>query len=290
MACHFPRQVWRRKDGPGFTFRFDEGLTGVGGQLPCGQCIGCRLDWAGDWATRCEKEAQCWPHNVFVTLTYDDKHLPIGGSTRSSVSKREFQLFLKRLRKEFGDGIRFFASGEYGEKSGRAHYHALLFNHRFPDAQLWRSTPAGPLFTSAALQRLWPFGFSSIGSVTFQSASYVARYVLKKAKDNPSDFLDREPPFVLMSRRPGIGAYWLEKHLSDVYPAGRVVVGLGALRRPPRYFDEKLKVWDRSMHLEVKGARRLAAPFVPQGDVGRRLYARNVHAVGAVGRLPRSLD
>ena len=97
MACHFPRPVWRKRDGSGFTFRFDEGLTGTSAHLPCGQCIGCRLDWAGDWAARCEKEAQLWEHNAFVTLTYDDKHLPVGGSTRSSVSKREFQLFMKRL-------------------------------------------------------------------------------------------------------------------------------------------------------------------------------------------------
>lgn len=257
--------------------------------VPCGQCIGCRLDWAGDWAARCEKEAKCWRSNLFVTLTYDDKHLPLGASGRSSVSKSEFQLFMKRLRKAHGDGIRFFASGEYGEKSGRAHYHALLFNLDLPDKQLWKSTPGGPLFTSAELSRLWPFGFSSIGAVTFQSASYVARYVMKKAKDNPDDFKDREPPFVLMSRRPGIGALWFDSYRADCVSVDGVIVGLGKKRRMPRYFLERLRSSDQATWLQLKCNRVVKGPVRKERTVAQ-LVAQNENAKSALSRLPRPLD
>lgn len=289
MACHFPRSVWRKRDGRGFTFRFDEGVYGGNYTVPCGQCIGCRLDWAGDWATRCEKEARLWPANVFVTLTYDDKHLPLGGTTRSSVSKREFQLFMKRLRKARGANVRFFASGEYGEKSGRAHYHALLFNCDFPDKRLWKSTSAGPLFVSDELGKLWPYGFSSIGAVTFQSASYVARYVLKKARDNPSDFTDREPPFVLMSRKPGLGAQWFDKFTPDCVSVGGVIVGDGKRRRLPRYFSERLRKADSETWLDMKLRRVVEGP-VKKAPSGLQLYARNINAQQALSRLPRPLD
>lgn len=245
----------------GFTFRLAEGYREPYAAVPCGQCLGCRLDWAADWAVRCEKEAKLWPHNSFVTLTYSDEELPIGASTRSTVSKREFQLFMKRLRKELGEGIRFFASGEYGESNDRAHYHALLFNCAFPDRMLWRQSRGNPLYRSALLERLWPYGFSTIGDVNYQTANYVARYVVKKLRGSlaQQQYADREPPFVLMSRRPGIGADWYERYSSDVYPEGTVVFGEGRRRRAPRYFD---KLHSRLKPVEVaeaKGRRKIQA-------------------------------
>jgi hypothetical protein len=214
------------------------------------------LDWAADWALRCEKEAKSWPSNCFITLTYSDDELPVGGTTRSTVSKREFQLFMKRLRKEYGDGIRFFASGEYGDENDRAHYHALLFNHDFPDKLPWRLSRGNQLYRSASLERLWPFGFSTIGAVNFQTANYVARYVVKKLRGSlaQQQYADREPPFVLMSRNPGIGAAWFAKHASDVYPGGSIVYGEGRKRRSPRYFD---KLHSREKPIEVALAKGL---------------------------------
>lgn len=255
MGCNFPRPVWRVADKvqrhastgrpylqkrKGFTFKLADGYREPFAAVPCGQCLGCRLDWAADWALRCEKEAKLWPHNSFITLTYSDDQLPIGGSTRSSVSKREWQLFMKRLRKEYGEHIRFFATGEYGDQNDRAHYHALLFNLAFSDRVPWRVSRGNTLYRSPTLERLWPFGFSTIGDVNFQTANYVAKYVVKKLRGSAAQeqYCDREPPFVLMSRRPGIGALWLEQWGDEVYPSGTVVYGEGRVRKSPRYFDK----------------------------------------------------
>lgn len=275
MACSYPLAAYRLADSvrtdklgrvyrsrvPGLTFNPSKSDGGSVVWLPCGKCLACRLDWSMDWAVRCEKEAQLYDKNAFITLTYNDEHLPIGGSTRSSLSKREWQLFMKRLRKEFGDGIRYFASGEYGPKTQRAHYHALLFNHDFPDKRLWRSSRGNNLYVSATLERLWPFGFSSIGGVSLRSAGYVARYVLKKLSGQLAEveYADREPPFVLMSRRPGIGSAWLRIHEADVYgpgadgaPRREIVTGDGRVRRPPRYFDKEFaKTWPAQDRLTV---------------------------------------
>lgn len=276
MGCNFPRPVWKRADvatkhastgAPiilrkrGFTFRLSEGYREPYAAVPCGQCLGCRLDWAADWSVRCEKEAKMWPHNCFITLTYNDDELPVGATTRSTVSKREWVLFMKRLRKEYGEGIRFFATGEYGDKNDRAHYHALLFNHHFPDQLHWRVHHGHQLYRSPTLERLWPYGFSTIGNVTYQTANYVARYVVKKLRGSIAarEYLDRDPPFCLMSRNPGIGASWLDKHSSDVYPGGSIIYGENKQRRAPRYFD---KLHSREKPFEVataKGARKIAA-------------------------------
>ena len=276
MGCNFPRPVWRRADtfevnvtsgqkylvrNRGFTFRLNEGYKEPYAAVPCGQCLGCRLDWAADWALRCEKEAKLWPHNSFVTLTYTDDELPVGGTTRSTVSKREFQLFMKRLRFELGEGIRFFATGEYGDQNDRAHYHAILFNCDFPDKLPWSKPRGHTLYRSPTLERLWPYGFSTIGECTYQTANYVARYVVKKLRGSLADeqYADREPPFVLMSRRPGIGADWYDLHKKDVYPEGTIVYGEGKRRRAPRYFD---KLHSRSQPMDIvmaKHQRKLKA-------------------------------
>lgn len=279
MACHFPRDVWKKAiPNPdtgkyGFTFRFSEGLYGINHQVACGQCIGCRLDWAADWATRCEKEAMMHERNAFVTLTYSDEELPLGSSTRSTVSKREFQLFLKRLRfARGGERVRYFGCGEYGERSGRAHYHALLFGVDFPDQRLWKRGRHGSLYVSSELSRLWPFGFSTVGAVNYKTAQYVAQYVVKKARVREA-WSDREPPFVLMSRKPGIGASWFERFSGDVFPAGRVVVAEGVERRVPRFFVERQRRMDISQ-VDAAKLKRRPGEFVSVADRGRRLRAK----------------
>lgn len=234
------------------------------------------MDWAADWAIRCEKEAKLWEHNCFVTLTYDDEHLPMGSSTRSTLSKRQLQLFLKRLRKSksvrykdpdtrrwrvYHPPLRYFGAGEYGEKNERAHYHLLLFNCSFPDKQLWKSAGGNSLWRSPELERLWPYGFSSIGELNYKTANYVARYTIKKLRGKAAEeaYADRAGPFVLMSRRPGLGARWLSKFEGDVYPDGLVVYGEGRQRRAPRYFDKLFSREKPIEFLETKLNRKVQA-------------------------------
>ena len=231
MPCFSPLKGWYSKDRTklgkrSIVFNPRDGLLDRPIAVPCGQCIGCRLERSRQWATRCVHEASLHENNCFITLTYDDAHLP----SDLSLNLVHFQKFMKRLRKRFGDGIRFFHCGEYGENFGRPHYHACLFNFDLPDRVLWSTRSGVNLYTSHILSSLWPFGFVTVGDVTFESAAYVARYVMKKvtgknAQDHyewvhpiTGQVYERAPEYVTMSRRPGIGKGWLEKYMSDVFP------------------------------------------------------------------------
>ena len=226
-------------------FAFAKGFN-----LPCGQCIGCRLNYSRQWAIRIMHEAEMHDQNCFITLTFDQANLE-KRSNPLSLDVSEYQRFMKRLRKRFGKNIRFFHCGEYGDKNKRPHYHAIIFGLDFKDKKLWTNRDGNKLYTSEALQELWPYGFSTIGDVTFQSAAYVARYIMKKWKgDGAEDHYTRWcpltgegttvlPEYCTMSRMPGIGKTWLEKYKSDVYPHDYVVINNHKVK-PPRYYDSLL--------------------------------------------------
>lgn len=248
MTCYHPIRAWRSLGGRQangkwpVVFNQKDGYSDLEVEIPCGRCIGCRLERSRQWAMRCVLESQLYERNCFLTLTYRDADLPSDGS----VSVRALQLFLKRLRKRYSDErIRFFACGEYGSKRFRPHYHMLLFNHCFDDATLWRRRAGQLLYRSAVLEELWPYGFSTIGDLTFESAAYCARYILKKVtgEDSREHYGERHPEFVTMSRKPGIASAWFDKFHQDVYPGDRVVLRGGLSLLPPRFFD---KLYERN--------------------------------------------
>lgn len=261
--------------------------------LSCGQCVGCRLERSRQWAVRCMHEASLYEDNCFVTLTYE----------RSSVSLRyrDFQLFMKRLRKVAGR-VRFYMCGEYGEAFGRPHFHVCLFGYDFPDRVYLSKTGSGfKLYRSALLESLWRFGFSSVGAVTFESAAYVARYVMKKVTGpgaarhyecvdvGSGEIVSRVPEFNKMSLRPGIGAAWLRKFQSDVYPHGAVVVN-GHQARPPRYYD---KVYEREApdeHAFMMFGRDVDARSRFADNSDARLLAKEQVTLARVGLLKRSIQ
>lgn len=193
-------------------------------------------------------EASLSPFNIFVTLTYDDDHLPV----RSMLHYPHYQAFMKRLRFYSGTkGVRFYMCGEYGPTTWRPHYHALLFGWDFDDKKYWRRSDSGAsLYRSPSLERLWGHGNCEIGSCTFESAAYVARYCVQKvtgqaAKDHYRRFdQDGEyflpPEFNRMSLKPGIGAGWFQKYGNDVYPRDQVVIN-GQEAKPPKYYDRLFK-------------------------------------------------
>jgi len=226
--------------------------------------------------------------NSFLTLTYDDAHYPEDGS----VQPRSLQLFMKRLRKAISpQKVRYYACGEYGEENWRAHYHVLLFGFGFPDRTPWRKSDTGfQVYRSAFLERLWadadgrPLGHAELGTVTAQSGSYVARYVLKKIGGNAAaDHYFRpnpvtgvmcqlQPEFALMSSRPGIGGKWFDRYEGDAFPSDFLVVD--AAKVPvPKYFLEKLKGRnvDKSRLTQPDDATPIQAK--------RRLAARDPHQV-----------
>lgn len=222
--------------------------------LPCGRCIGCKLERSRQWAIRCVHESELYDDNCFLTLTYDDDHCPKDGS----VDVRTFQLFMKRLRKAYPDSrIRFFHCGEYGEKFSRPHYHAIIFNFDFSDKFRIEDTRTGfPQYVSDSLTKLWGLGRCTIGDVTFESAAYVARYITKKVTGDIAvdHYNGRKPEYITMSRRPGIGSDWFKKFKGDVYPSDNVVVR-GTRMRPPKYYDSLLEEEFPSEFSAVKSKR-----------------------------------
>lgn len=268
MTCYYPRKAWAplsTADGGRYVFDATKALNSDNPvALPCGQCRGCRADRASSWATRCTHEAQVAPASCFITLTYDDDHLPAD----NSVSLREWQLFMKRLRKRFGSRIRYFACGEYGEENGRAHYHALLFNFDFPDKTYWATRDGNRVFKSKALEELWPYGLCEVGSVTAQSAGYCAQYAHKKItglmavdhylRPHPlTGELHRvAPEFGAMSRRPGLGEEWFDRYHGDVFPADHLIVD-GSPRKVPEYYVKRLALMKGETEIErLKRKRR----------------------------------
>lgn len=253
MACYYPLRGYRaRRVSPvtgkrGVVFSVREGYLDRPVAVPCGQCIGCRLERSRQWAMRCMHEASLYDENCFITLTYADEHLP----QWNSLDKSAFPKFMKRLRKRYHDRrIRFYHCGEYGAQFGRPHYHAILFGFDFEDKKAFTVRNGNQTWTSAVLETLWPFGLCEIGSVTFESAAYVARYVTKKVSGNElavdahygvvdpetGEVGRKEQEYSTMSRRPGIGREWYERFGSEVFPADGVVVR-GKLMKPPRYYE-----------------------------------------------------
>lgn len=252
--------------------------------LPCGQCIGCRIDYSRQWANRCMMELEYHDSAYFVTLTYDDDHLPMSeyidpdtGELLPSLTlrKRDFQLFMKRLRKAFPqDHIRFFMCGEYGSQTFRPHYHAIIYGLHLDDLTVYKTVrEAGELYTyynSPSLQKVWsdsdgvPIGFAVVGEVTWNSCSYVARYVMKKQKGSGAEAyrtFNIVPEFTLMSRKPGIAKQYYDDH-SDLYDYDKINISTpkgGRAFRPPRYFDKLYDLDAPECMQSIKDRRKAAA-------------------------------
>ena len=273
--------------------------------IPCGKCIGCRLDYSRRWADRMMLELESAGKGIFVTLTYDCRNVvdlegekvctcvypdidvrngekcPLtsicASECRSSGSlfKSHVQTFMKDLREELrtkrNTFIRFFAVGEYGslENSHRPHYHLILFGLGLDD--LPDKKPVGfnelrqEVYSSDLISRHWPYGFISVGDVSWRSCAYVSRYVTKKALDPMSDDeldqLGKNHLFNLMSRRPGIGRKYLDEHpdcldYSSIYlstPDGSKRVNI------PKYFVKQLELTDPEKYDTLVAQRTLYA-------------------------------
>lgn len=274
-------------------------------QIRCGQCIGCRISRSEDWAVRCVNEKSLYDSSVFLTLTWDDKKMEaLKRSTPISLDHRPFQLFMKRVRKarevmfvdveEFASRpgrqwkrhavcvhrprMSYYMCGEYGEQLRRPHYHALVFGLEFLDKQVIRTNPF-TLWRSAELERLWPFGYSSIGAVTLETAQYVAGYVVdrKTGKDADAHYsvvdvrtgevTNLAPEYGRMSLRPGIGSRFFERYHSEVSVRDSAVVN-GKEYKPPKYYDKKLERLDgfrldENLFERYKTAQEMQADSTP---------------------------
>ena len=298
MACFHPLKAFRTAGGE-IIFNPHRQDTVADLTLPCGQCVGCRLERSRQWAIRCVHEASLHKDNCFITLTYAPEHLPAD----NSLNYRDFQLFMKRLRKRFPESkIRFYMCGEYGENFGRPHFHACLFNWNFPDRKLFFTSKHGDkVYRSDTLEELWPFGLCSIGEVTFKSAAYVARYIMKKVTgqrafahyhevdaDGVSRETMRTPEFTKMSLKPGIGSDWLDKYKSDVYPHDYVIIN-GKKVKPPRYYDKKYMQSDPFDYDELEFHRFSRAREKLHDNTPERLVVREEVLQAKLSKLKRNL-
>lgn len=247
---------------------FDSRYSAYGTEIkiPCGQCIGCRLAKSRDWALRCVHEASLYEKNCFLTLTYDDEHLPKGGS----LNVEDIQKFFKRLRKAYGSHIRYLQCGEYGSRFSRPHHHAVVFNFDFPDKEPFTLVGGNILYISRSLGRLWPYGIHTIGACTYDTCAYVARYVTKKITGDLAEehYQGRKPEYITMSRRPGIGRGWYEKFKSDLYPKD-YVVERGVKLKPAKYYDRLYDIDDHALMQKIKEKRQdeletVASDFTPE--------------------------
>lgn len=240
MPCSSPRKAWLRYDvNPsgkrGIQFS-PEGAFGDSFPVPCGRCPSCRLEKAAQWGSRIEMEVRTalsrgFSGAIFLTLTYDDAHLPAGGSLR----KRDLQGFNKRVRefvsRKFGKRLRLFGAGEYGERLGRPHYHEILIGHEFAeDRRRWRKSGESWLYRSESLEKLWPFGQVEFGDFGPGAGAYVAQYALKKVYGDAAEswYQGREPEFLLCSQ--GLGRHAFELDLESNL-AGDFIVTAGGHRR-----------------------------------------------------------
>lgn len=230
---------------------------------------------------RCLHEAALYDASSFVTLTYSDEFCPVG------LRYPDFQKFMKRLRKVFPKA-RFFMCGEYGEQLGRPHYHACLFGVFFKDREVWSERSDGVrLYRSALLEKLWPFGHSSVGDVSFESAGYVARYCMKKVTGDRAELhyqrvdtrsgecVQVQPEFCRMSLKPGIGYRWIEKFYKDVYGEDRDGVVVNGVRSmAPRYYDKFLEKSDPELLELLKWKREEKAALQVGEQEPERLAVR----------------
>lgn len=212
--------------------------------LPCGRCIGCIKDYKAQWSVRILLEASLYSENCFITLTYDDAHLP----SDNKPHRDEFVKFMKRLRSKIGKKVRVFYCGEKGDQSGRAHYHAILFGYDFPDCVCIGRTKKGSfIYRSEILESCWPFGISSVGTVDPGAACYVAQYADKKKLSGIDD-----GSFIGMSRMPGLGC---DRFNLRWFKSDTIYCALGEATIP-RFFHKMLEGLDPAYYEEWKESRK----------------------------------
>lgn len=277
--------------------------------VACKSCLGCRLHHSREWAIRCTHENQMHDTSSFLTLTYNDDNLP----PNNSLLLEDMQLFFKRLRKKFkGIKIRYMYCGEYGDTTNRPHYHILLFGLDFNDKHLHKVLHGGHrLYISPTLDKVWGKGHTYIGSVTFESAAYVARYIDKKVNGPSKEahyaiynedglIIDHlKPEYAIASRmKPhkdalggGLGTTFFQQYHLDIYPADEVIIK-GKQMRPPAYYDRLLERLDPQSFLDIKERRKNALSELTNDEERsmKRLLVKEKVKLAQVSKLIRPLE
>ena len=284
MSCYYPNvgymSVADNDNGNRYiTFNHREGYQDLKVFLPCGKCIGCRLEYARWWALRCINEAQMHKKNCFVTLTYNDENIPEDGG----LVKKDLQKFHRKVKSKYGN-VRYFSCGEYGDSNTRPHYHTILFGYSPQDKRLLKSRKIRKwkgafrshdfdVYDSKEVVDFWQEkGFITVGDVSVESAGYVARYSTKKIKGEQAKevYGEKTPPFAMMSKRPGIGTEWIKKYAHSIYGKDYYKHN-GRILRPPRFYDNWLKENMPERYKKIKADRARDAKRLPDQRENSRI-------------------
>lgn len=248
MTCFHNRPAWKStlenakgKHAINFTFRTDRSPDYF---IPCGKCEGCRARQRQDWAIRMAHESQSWDRNSFLTLTYDEEHCP------EKINKHDIQTFLKRLRKHSDRKIRYYITGEYGERTRRPHYHAIIFNEDFLGGAYDISDK---LYGNKWLDSIWKNGTTTIAPFSFATAMYTAGYCAKKISDPDT--------FALQSRNPPIGREWVKANHDNIRRNKNVVISGQEFTIPLVYMN-----WLRGDETFLNIKKELAENVEPKTD------------------------
>lgn len=263
MKCHSPISAYLSSNG-GLVFhpmaRHGE-VSEI--KIPCRQCLACRLNHASEWQTRLVHESKMHDHSIFLTLTYDEKNLPQYGT----LVTEHLQKFIRGLRKAIHPiKIRYYACGEYGDTTRRAHYHAIIFGWEPTDGVLHSVSHDGSsLYVSKLLSARWPFGHHLYSRTSPETMGYVARYSVKKqtgqaakgayrfVDDDTGELTKIKPPFALMSLKPGIGYSHMEKFKDDYLRTNSTIVS-GKRKPLPSAYVRKLKRDYPDWHMDFSDA------------------------------------
>lgn len=319
MSCFHPITGYQTGGSGKLSSNWSSGATRL--VIACGQCRGCRLERSRQWAVRIMHEAQMHEENCWITLTYNNEHLP----QDRGLHKPDFVNFMKRFRHELKKDVppaqleadparykvRYYQCGEYGEPSpennyiARPHHHACIFGQNFHwDRKYWRTTDQGhQIWRSATLDNLWkctkcegPLGYAEIGDLTQQSAGYTARYIMKKQTGQLGDLIYRdyitgkrlESPYTTMSTNKGIGRTWIDKYHPEVYPNDQVVTS-GAKARPPKYYDTQYEKLDPQGFEALKKKRQDEGGKYKHDNTPRRRADKEIYLKATLSQLKRTL-
>lgn len=322
MPCYHPLKAWpigyHESGKPKYliTSYNQIGVKNAIGEpieIPCRRCIGCRLRYSREWADRCMLELQYHEQNWFVTFTYDDEHLPLSyivdeetGEVvpHATLVKRDIQLFMKRLRKnyKYDNDIRYFFAGEYGSQTYRPHYHAILFGLKLDDLKLYKQSEDGyNYYNSEFLDKCWRYqGHVVVGRVTWDTCAYTARYIMKKQYGSCAEIYKKYnilPEFTLMSRKPAIGRKYYDEYKDTIFDSDFIYVGTedgSHSIKPSRYFERlfdidfpeeyvKMKEQKKEFLEDMKKLRRdrSSLPYLEQLEVDE------LNKLKAISALPR---
>jgi len=283
MPCSAPRSAYRPATGGPLLFRPPENGRAYNPiKVPCGTCELCRGEQARQWAVRITHEARQWEANAFLTLTYADAKLP----EHNSLNYEHLEMFWDRLRarnrRKGEKSPRYYAVGEYGDKTNRPHYHACLFGMDFVQGRIILREKPTTLWTHPELEQLWGNGNVSIGALNFATARYTASYITKKLRskqkyvrvdEETGELIPLEQPRAFMSRN--IAKNWWTEFGHQIKDHDHVVID-GNTQKPPKAYDKWLGIKDEASLEKIKEKRKEKAEKLTPEEM--RARAKNAHA------------